>query len=193
VVLAPTRLPVQERHRERQNEFRAQFGPRYRADLDLIFANPDGTPLEPNSISGAVSRICKEAGLPKGASLHVLRHSHASQLLHEGVDLVTVSERLGHSSVRTTADICAHAMRGRDAAAARLRDAIQERDHTYPVVSTSRTAAVPTDRIRFVMVSYTSVNPSRRPTYSSPAIPTPGRQELCRQSRVHPVSQDWSI
>jgi integrase len=130
VDLPPSTIPILERHRERQNEFRAQFGPRYRADLDLIFANPDGTPLKPNSVSATVSRICKQAGLPKGASLHVLRHSHASQLLQEGLDPVTVSERLGHSSVRTTADIYAHAMRGKDAAAARLWDAIQERDRT---------------------------------------------------------------
>ena len=64
--------------------------------------------------------------MPKGASLHVLRHSHPSQLLHEGLDPVTVSERMGHSSVRTTLDIYAHAMREKDAAA-RVWDAIQER------------------------------------------------------------------
>ncbi|MGD0497577.1 MAG: site-specific integrase [Bryobacteraceae bacterium] len=130
VELPPSTMPILDRHKKSQNEFRTQFGPRYRADLDLIFANPNGTPLKPNSVSSTVSRICKKAGLPRGASLHVLRHSHASQLLHEGVDLVTVSERMGHSSVRTTADIYAHAMRGKDAAAAKVWDAIQERDRT---------------------------------------------------------------
>ena len=62
--------------------------------------------------------------------VHVLRHSHARQLLREGLDPVTVSERLGHSSVRRTLDIYSHAMRGKDAAAARVWDAIQERDRT---------------------------------------------------------------
>jgi len=130
VKLPEATMPILERHRERQNGYRAQFGPRYRADLDLIFANTDGTPLKPNSVSGTVSRICKQAGLPKGASLHVLRHSHASQLAERGVDLPTISERLGHSSVRTTADIYAHAMRGKDAAAAKVWDAIQESERT---------------------------------------------------------------
>ena len=74
-----------------------------------------------------MSRICRKAGLPKGASLHVLRHSHASHLLNEGVDLLTVSERLGHSSVRTTAEIYAHAIRGKDDAAALAWDAIMTR------------------------------------------------------------------
>jgi hypothetical protein len=131
VVLAPTRLPVLERHRERQNEFLAQFGPAYRADLDLIFANPDGTPLRPNSVSGTVSRICKQVG--GGPAQGRIAPRFAPQPREP-----TGGERRGspdhlrthgaHSSVRTTADIYAHAMRGRDDAAARVWDAIQERD-----------------------------------------------------------------
>jgi site-specific recombinase XerD len=58
----------------------------------------------PNSVSATVSRLCRRLGLPKGTSFHVLRQS-ASLLLADGVDLATVSARLGHSSVRTTADI----------------------------------------------------------------------------------------
>ena len=124
----PPSLPAcLEAHRVRQNEFRRQFGPDYRSDLDLIFANPDGSPLMPNSVSSTVSRLCRQLGLPKGASLHVLRHSHASLLLSEGVDLATVSARLGHASVRTTADIYSHAIRGKDHAAAQCWDDIMQR------------------------------------------------------------------
>jgi integrase len=101
---------------------RRQLGPDYRADLDLIFANPDGTPLKPDSVSSAVSLRCRRLGLPKGASLHTLRHTHGSFLLADGVDLATVSERLGHSSVRVTADIYSHGLRGRDQEAARRWD-----------------------------------------------------------------------
>jgi integrase len=43
------------------------------------------------------------------------------------VDLATVSARLGHSSVRTTADIYSHAIRGKDHAAAQSWDAIMQR------------------------------------------------------------------
>ena len=43
-----------------------------------------------------------------------MRHSHASLLLEKGVDLATVSERLGHSSIATTAKIYAHALRERE-------------------------------------------------------------------------------
>lgn len=81
VELPPSMIAFLDAHRLRQDKFRRQFGPDYRSDLDLIFANPDGSPLMPNSISSTVSRLCRRLGLPKGASLHVLRHSHASLLL----------------------------------------------------------------------------------------------------------------
>jgi integrase len=122
VFLPDSALTSLAAHRAKQDEFRRQFGPEYRADLDLIFANPDGTPLKPNSVSASVSLLCHRLGLPKGVSLHTLRHSHGSVLLADGVDLATVSERLGHSSVRVTADIYSHALRGRDQDAARRWD-----------------------------------------------------------------------
>jgi integrase len=51
------------------------------------------------------------------------------EFLRAAVDPAVVSERMGHSSVRTTLDVYAHAMREKDAAA-RVWDAIQERDRT---------------------------------------------------------------
>jgi integrase len=120
-------LAALDAHRRRQNEFREQFGPDYRADLDLIFANPDGTPLRPNSVSSVVSLLFRRLGLPKGASLHSLRHSHGSHLVADGVPLPVVSERLGHSSVRTTAEVYAHALRGQDDEAALRWDEFQRR------------------------------------------------------------------
>jgi integrase len=124
VGLPESLLPPLATHRHEQDKFRQQFGSDYRIDLDLIFANPDGTPLRPDSVSSSVSLLCRRLGLPKGASLHTLRHTHGSFLLADGVDLATVSERLGHSSVRVTADIYSHALRGRGQDAARRCDAL---------------------------------------------------------------------
>jgi site-specific recombinase XerD len=85
VSLPVSAIAALEEHRKVQEEFRRQFGPEYRADLDLIFANPDGSPFKPDSISAAVSLLFRRLKLPKGASLHSLRHSHCSHLLARGV------------------------------------------------------------------------------------------------------------
>jgi integrase len=128
--LPPSARAALELHRKKQDEFRAQFGADYRNDLDLVFANPDGTPLNPDSISASVSALFKRLRIPKpkGSSLHLLRHSHGSHMLANGVPLPVVSQRLGHSSVRTTADIYAHAIHGQDDEAVRKWEEYQERN-----------------------------------------------------------------
>jgi integrase len=128
VAIPESTLAILEGHRKRQDEFRRQFGADYRADLDLIFANPDGTPLKPDSISASVSLLFRRLKLPKGASLHTLRHTHTSHLLADGVPLPVVSARLGHSSVRVTAEIYSHMIHGQDDDAARRWEAFQRRN-----------------------------------------------------------------
>jgi integrase len=128
VAIPPSTLVALDEHRKRQDEFRRKFGPDYRVDLDLIFANPDGTPLKPDSISASVSLLFRKLKLPKGTSLHSLRHTHASELLDAGVPLPVVSARLGHSSVRVTADIYSHAIHGQDDEAVRRWEEYHQRN-----------------------------------------------------------------
>ncbi len=96
VELPPSILARLEAHRLRQDEFRQKFGPDYRSDLDLIFANADGSPLMPKSISSTVARLCRRLGLPKGASRPCLAtqpcESPAGRRRRE--NLATVSARL---------------------------------------------------------------------------------------------------
>jgi integrase len=125
-----------QEHRKQQDAFRLRFGADYRADLDLVFANPDGTPLKPDSVSASVSLLFRKLRLPKGTSLHSLRHTHASELLDIGVPLPVVSARLGHSSVRVTADIYSHAIHGQDdEAARRWEEYRQSRSASQPTKS----------------------------------------------------------
>jgi integrase len=133
VVLPDSAIAALNAHRTAQDVFRAQFGSAYQSDLDLIFAQPDGGPLKPNSMSSSVSALFKRLKIPKpkGASLHLLRHSHGSHLLAAGMELPAVSERLGHSSVLVTATVYSHRITGQDKEAAAKWDEFQ-RSHEQP-------------------------------------------------------------
>ena len=119
-------LEALEAHRKEQDEFRRRYGPSYRTDLDLVFAN--GSALKPDSVSASVSLLFRKLKLPKGTSLHSLRHTHASELLDIGVPLPVVSARVGHSSVRVTADIYSHAIHGQDDEATRRWEECRRRN-----------------------------------------------------------------
>jgi integrase len=123
VTLPTSAIAALNAHRKRQDEFRRQFGADYRGDLELIFAN--GTPFKPDSISAAVSLLFRRLRLPKGASLHSLRHTHTSHLLASGVPLPAVSARLGHGSTRTTQEIYSYMISGQDDAAAEAWEKFQ--------------------------------------------------------------------
>ena len=132
VTLPPSASAALEDHRSKQSVFRQQFGPDYKADLDLIIANPDGSLLRPDSISAAVSALFRKLKLPKGTSLHTLRHTHGSHLLAAGMELPAVSARLGHSNPYITATVYSHVLSGRDDEAAKLWDKFQRREASQP-------------------------------------------------------------
>jgi integrase len=60
-------------------------------------------PLSYDSLSRSFCKVRAAAGLPADVTFHTLRHSYASWMIRAGVDLVTLSKLLGHSSVQITA------------------------------------------------------------------------------------------
>jgi integrase len=84
----------------------------------VLSDDPAGrTPWRPDLASKRFRRLCLNTGV-EGVRLHDLRHAAATTLLAAGVDLATVSARLGHSRSSTTLDVYAHVPRGGDDRAA---------------------------------------------------------------------------
>ncbi len=94
------------RHRREQAQRFLSYGFGRPTDETLIFEQL-GEPWVPNTFGVAFTRALRRANIPP-LRLHDLRHSYASIMLASGVDLKTVSDSLGHSTISTTADVYAH-------------------------------------------------------------------------------------
>ena len=63
-----------------------------------------------SNINDRLTELCKLASVP-AISIHGLRHTHASALLHAGVSIASISKRLGHSNINTTQSTYLHIVR----------------------------------------------------------------------------------
>jgi integrase len=121
ITLPTVVIETLQAHRKRLLERRLMLGQGKLADTDLVFPAWDGSPQRPNSLGSLWYDLAKELKL--GVSFHGLRHTHASQLIDAGVDVVTIARRLGHSSPAITLQVYAHLFRKDDGKAAAAIDA----------------------------------------------------------------------
>lgn len=94
-------------HKAEQNEIRLNKGLNY-IDKDLVFANDDGKQRDPRRLSQIFKEKIRKAKLSDKFRLHDLRHTHATQLLQNGVHPKVVQYRLGHSTFQQTMDLYSH-------------------------------------------------------------------------------------
>jgi integrase len=116
-------VAVLRRHRIEQLELRAKLGLGRPGDDDLVFWQLNGQPIGPRHFSANVwPAAAREIGMSE-ITFHALRHTHASQLIAAGVDVVTISKRLGHSSPNITLGVYAHLFSASDEKAAKAINA----------------------------------------------------------------------
>ena len=72
-----------------------------------LFVQADGKPMHPSSISKWFVKYVGTIGLPV-INFHGLRHTNASLLVAQNVDIAVVSARLGHAQISTTLDFYVH-------------------------------------------------------------------------------------
>ncbi len=76
---------------------------------DYLFRQLNGKPMNPCTFTYRFKLILKANNLPLDLNVLSLRHTNASLLIAQGVDVRTVASLLGHAQASTTLDIYAHA------------------------------------------------------------------------------------
>lgn len=105
-------MDLLRRYRVWQNEEKLRLGEYYQ-DRGFVFSQDNGNPMHPDSVTDWLKKFSKRHGLPH-INPHAFRHTMASMLYFNGVDSVSISKRLGHAQVSTTANIYAHVIEEAD-------------------------------------------------------------------------------
>lgn len=106
-------IPIPERLttvlKKLQQEQRVAFVKDGWRDPDnLVFRNAEHRIITNEAMSKMVKDLCEAAGAKNTITSHGLRHSHGSMLLYEGVELMSISKRLGHASLAITMRVYLH-------------------------------------------------------------------------------------
>ena len=119
-VMSDTLCKLLKEYRKWQYERKLSLGDQWE-DTDRLFTTWNGKPIHPDTVTGWFAQFLASNGLRK-VTLHSLRHTNATLMIAEGVDVCTVSKRLGHANTSTTLNIYAHALKSKDSEAAEKLD-----------------------------------------------------------------------
>lgn len=79
-----------------------EYWKQYRPEKWLFEGLKAGKKYSETSVRNIVKRAASKAGVKKNVSVHTLRHSFATHLLENGIDIVLIKNLLGHTSIKTT-------------------------------------------------------------------------------------------
>jgi len=113
VAVPPFVVAALNNHRRQALELRMSLGQGKPNHDDLIFTTIDGAPWHPDKLSRDWANLVRLRKLPR-VSFHALRHTNASLLIAGGLDVHSVSRRIGHKSANLTLSVYTHMFRNRE-------------------------------------------------------------------------------
>ena len=76
-------------------------------DSDRLFVQDNGKPMHPDTVSKWFGKFIRKIGLPV-INFHGIRHTNATLLISQNVDVAVVAARLGHAQISTTFNFYVH-------------------------------------------------------------------------------------
>ena len=122
ITIPPAVVADLRAHWKASQEQRLALGLGRSAPNDLVFTMWDGSPRKPNALTNDWLRASSVIG--RRISLHALRHTHASSLIAAGIDILTISRRLGHANPKITLSVYGHLYGNTDDKAAQAVEAM---------------------------------------------------------------------
>ena len=125
-------MDILKQYKVWQNEERLKCGDLWE-DHNRLFTKWNGKPIFPTTPSTWYREFRRKHDLPN-VKFHGLRHTNASLLIGQGVDVQTVATRLGHTKATTTTSIYSHFLRRPDQEAAdKLQNLFKKKPVDKPV------------------------------------------------------------
>lgn len=123
IELSAVTIELLRSHRQEQTQRRLMLGPTWQ-EHGLVFPSSIGTPWLSGPFYRGYREVLRRSDIPDlgGVNWHTLRHTAATQWLRHGVDVFSVSRRLGHASASFTMDVYAHLLKGQQRQAAEALD-----------------------------------------------------------------------
>ena len=119
ISLDHTTMQVLNDWHQYQKAYAKLLGNQFRNPNRLVLTNAFGAFVHPDNFRCRHwAAMCKAADLPKGCTLHSLRHTAATLMLQAGVDIKTCAQRLGHANATMLLKVYAHVLSENDAKAA---------------------------------------------------------------------------
>ena len=112
-------MSLLKKYKSEQAEHAFKCGDKW-IENDRLFTKWNGEPMYNGQPYSWFEGFCEKNDIPF-RGIHCFRHTFASLLVNQGVDIVTVSGALGHSEVSTTSNIYCHML---DEARAKVADAV---------------------------------------------------------------------
>lgn len=109
-------IKLLKEHEREQAAERLRMGDLWK-DSGKLFTSNNGEPLRPDSFTSWFKKFIRRNHLPD-IHVHSLRHTSSTLLIANGVNIATVSSRLGHANKTTTLNIYTHAIKSADKQAA---------------------------------------------------------------------------